>query len=386
MTTTWHLLTGEYPPSSGGVGDYTRVLACELARRGEAIHVWSPSVPSNGQDGAIHLHALPDRFGVRSRQTLDSAWRALPGIVLLQYVPNALGAGGLNVPFCWWLRRIRGRQDIRVMFHEPYFYFSWNPAGNLRAAVQRLMARLLVEASRTVFLSTETWRRYLPPSSHSTVLPMPSTIPRSCDLEAAARFRERLPGVRPGSDRGQTGVRPGSIELVGHFGTYGDHVARELEPIVPLVLDARPSAHFVFIGRGSEAFAAALRGRCARFAARIHSTGPLSSMDAAAAIRACDVMVQPYPDGITTRRTSAMAAMTNGVATVSTTGDLTEPVWSDTKAIALAPATNARATAAQTIELLGNASLRAQLGESARRAYDAHFAIEESVGALLTSR
>ena len=36
-------------------------------------------------------------------------------------------------------------------------------------------------------------------------------------------------------------------------------------------------------------------------------------------VRACDVLVQPYPDGISSRRTSAMAGLALGVAVVTTT-------------------------------------------------------------------
>jgi glycosyltransferase involved in cell wall biosynthesis len=367
---TWHLLTGEYPPSSGGVGDYTRTLACELARRSDRVHVWCPSVPSDAEEGPIHLHALPDRFGARSRQALRSAWDALPGVVLLQYVPNALGAGGMNLRFCRWLRHAGRGQDVRVMFHEPYFYFSWSPAGNLRAIVQRLMATALLDAGRTIYFSTETWRRYLRTSRPTVVLPVPSTIPRSFDSNAAARCRACL-------------VTTADAEVIGHFGTYGNHVAHELETVVPLLLDARPSAQFVLIGRGSDRFAAAMRERHSQVSARIHHTGPLSPVDVAAAIRACDIMVQPYPDGITTRRTSVMAALANGIATVSTAGALTEAVWRASGAVALAPDT--LATAAKVISLLERSHERAALADAGRRAYDEHFAIERSVDALIRS-
>ena len=374
--TTWHVLTGEYPAcraeASGGVGDYTRALACELLRRGHSVHVWCPSVRPETGDGAIRLHSLPDAFGARARAALQSGWDAIPGTVLLQYVPNALGAGGLNLQFCRWLQRRGDGLDVRVMFHEPYFYFSWSPLGNLRAVVQRLMAKLLVEASRKVYLSTETWRRYLPSSRTAVVLPIPSTIPRCGDPAAAARVRTELAGS--------------SAELVGHFGTYGEHVSRALEPIVPLLLTARPSASFVCIGRRSDEFAGTLRARHSDLARRIHHTGSLSAADASAAIRACDVMVQPYPDGVTTRRTSVMAPLANGVATVSTTGDLTERIWSDTKAVALAPAGAPPAIVATIVQLFDEPATRAALSVAGRRTYDAHFSIEKSVDTLLAPR
>jgi glycosyltransferase involved in cell wall biosynthesis len=371
--TVWHLITGEYPPSSGGVGDYTRTLASELARRNRAVHVWCPSIRATENDGPIHLHALPDGFGARSRQVLHAAWDETPGVVLLQYVPNALGARGLNLRFCRWLHRARDHADLRVMFHEPYFYFSWNPVGNVRAVIQRLMARTLVDAGRTIYLSTATWRRYLPRCERTVVLPVPSAIPRSGDVHAAAGFRTRFAS------------EPGAA-LVGHFGTYGDHIARELEPALRCLLDARPSAQFLCIGRHGDRFASRLRDRAPRLAARIHHTGALAAAEVGAAIRACDVMLQPYPDGITTRRTSVMASLTNGVATVSTDGELTEPVWHETNAAVLAQAANPQAIAAAVGGLLDDGEARAQVADAGRRAYDAHFAIERSVDALLATQ
>ena len=37
-----HILTPEYPPATGGVADYTRLIARKLAQAGDAVHVWCP--------------------------------------------------------------------------------------------------------------------------------------------------------------------------------------------------------------------------------------------------------------------------------------------------------------------------------------------------------
>ena len=76
--------------------------------------------------------------------------------------------------------------DVRLVFHEPYFEFTWRPIRqNALALAERLMATTLLRAASRVYLSTDAWRRYLrricrrtgQELHHDTV---PSAIPR-CD-------------------------------------------------------------------------------------------------------------------------------------------------------------------------------------------------------------
>jgi glycosyltransferase involved in cell wall biosynthesis len=376
MPRTFHLLTGEYPPDAGGVGDYTQLLAHGLAARGCGVHVWSPRAVT-GDDRGVHLHRLPDGFGPASRKILAAGVTATPGCVLLQYVPNALGASGANLRFCLWLLRLRRRHaDIRVMFHEPYFYFSWrHPLGNVLAVLQRVMAVVLLRASGVAYLSTASWVPYLRPwnSSETTLVvsPVPSTIAAAAAPADIARWRERLGGS--------------GVLVVGHFGTFGSHVTLQLEPVIGLLLSMHATARFICIGRGGEAFVTAFRMRHPCLATRVDATGPVSSAELAAALRACDMVVQPYPDGVTTRRTTVMAALANQVPTVSTDGALTEPVWHETGAVALAPALNARAIGSVVVALLRDPAARAALAETGRRTYDERFALDLTLDRLLST-
>ncbi len=329
---TWHLVTPEFPPG-GGVADYTAILAAGLADAGDRVHVWYPAPGAPPADaatdrGVITRH-LPDRFGRNSRAMLERALSATPGIVVVQYVPGAFGARGMNVPFCRWLARLRrDGTDVRVMFHEPFFYFGVSrPWRNALAIVQRAMAAILLRAGTRIYYSTETWRSLLAPYGPQAgveVLPIPATIPTEVPAGAVAQAR----------------ARRGGGFLIGHFGTYGDHVGRELDLILPPLLRRLPGARVVLVGEGSEMFARRLP---ADLRERIESTGRLPGAAAAAALRACDLLVQPYPDGVTTRRTSVMGALTTAVPVLTTAGPLTEPVWAQTSAVALAPAGDVRA-------------------------------------------
>jgi hypothetical protein len=295
--------------------------------------------------------------------------------VLLQYVPTAMGMRGANLPFCFWFARMARRvADARVMVHEPYFYFTWArpwALGNALALVERLMARVIVRDAHRVYQSTDSWRRFLPNVARAAsleTLPIPSNIPHAPAPAAVADFRARA---------GANG-----IPLAGHFGTYGAHVIRELRAILPAVVKERPSVRLALVGEGGPAFLDSLRATQPEVANRAFATGRLDPASIAAALRACDVLLQPYPDGITTRRTSVMAGLANGVPTVSCAGALTERVWSETGAVALAPAGNAPAFAAAAVTLLQDGPARDALGRRGAAVYAERFSMDRTIAIL----
>jgi len=361
MPLRWHILTGEYPPALGGVGDYTAQLAAALTSAGDSVTVWTPG------------STLPDRFGHESEAVLNSAIRQQPGIILLQYVPNALGIRGMNLRFCYWLRdRAREGVDVRVMFHEPYFYFTVaKPWRNVLAAVQRVMASVLLDASKTTYISTETWRRYLTPRRGTIleVLPIPSNVPPAASAVEGLRSR----------------IAPSAAAIVGHFGTYGEHVERELLRVLPLISDRTPDVRFAFIGRGSVEFVSRLHRTDPGVAARSWASGVIDACAVSAALRACDVLVQPYPDGITTRRTSAMAGLQHGIPTVTTTGELTEPIWAESEAVALIPVDDAAAFADAVARLVGDKAAALALGRRGADTYERNFSLERTLAVLRTA-
>jgi len=371
----WHLLTGEFPPDCGGVGDYTSDLARALSDAGDTVHVWTLArATDRGADiPGITLHELPDAFGTQSRAALEQAWRATPGIVLLQYVPNALGAGGANLPFCRWLRRMRQHgADIRVMFHEPYFYFTLTrPWRNALAIVQRTMAATLLQAAGTIYMSTETWAPYLEAVGtlpRAATLPIPSSIPNSPQEDAVAQHRAR--------------ISPVGTPIVGHFGTYGDHVTAELFALLPAIVEQAPIARFAFMGERSREFLDRVRERHPAIASRAWASGRLPADQVSEVLSACDLLIQPFPDGITTRRTSAMAGLRNGVAIVSTLGRLTEPVWKETGAVALAPVADRTAFARTVARLLDDPEARHLQAAQGVRIYERHFSMPHTIAVL----
>jgi glycosyltransferase involved in cell wall biosynthesis len=368
------VLTVEYPPACGGVADYTEQLAHALAAAGDRITVWVPAgrgPERDGQSGQLDIRVLPDLFGRVSRELLENAWSEAPGIVLLQYVPTALGARGTNLAFCRWLLRQRRRgADVRVMFHEPYFYFTFRPWLNMVALSQRAMAAALIRASDPLYISTETWKRYLSPygtPAQVQVLPIPSTVAPTASVTDVERFRSVI------------GVQQGEA-VIGHFGTYGAHVGGELLPALESIVRRLPSVRLALLGNGSDRFLARLKTKIP--AVHGFASGHLPSIDVAAALRACDLVVQPYPDGVTTRRTSVMAALANGVPVVTTDGPLTESIWQTSAGVSLVPAGRPSAIEAAAVALALDSDARGALAIRGRHLYDEQFSMERTVAVL----
>jgi len=371
----WHIITGEYPPQSGGVSAYTRAVAQALAAAGDSVEVWAPPLQqgSDAADAGVRIHRLPDRFGSASLRelsaTIDRA--SARDRVLVQYVPHAFGWRGANLPFSRWLSRPR-TAELWVMFHEVSYPFDLrqNLTHNGLAIVNRLMARSISRAATRQFASIAAWQPLLRRITGRDVnvdwLPVPSGIPVTANISASTALRARVGGGRP---------------VVGHFGTYGRTIQRMLAETLAVLLTTSDCA-VLLIGRDSEEARRSILARTAVDPARVAATGEVPPDEISVALSAADVLVQPYPDGVSTRRTTVMAGLAHGVAVATTAGWLTEALWHDLQATTLAPCDDAAALARDVVQLLQSSDARRDFGERGRQLYESRFALRHTIRAL----
>lgn len=376
----WHLVAGEYPPSLGGVADYTHLVAHGLARAGETVHVWIPGdAPDRLEaDGVVVHPALGDMLPAALRRA-SRRLAATPGPrrLLVQWVPHDFGLKSLNLAFPWWLgRRAAAGDELRLMVHEPGAAFRGRGRDHVLAAGHRLMAAMLMRHAPRIWVSTLATERVWRPWAFGRavrfdVLPVPSTIPVTATAEQGAATRAR--------------VAPPGATVIGHFGTFGPLVTRTLGPALRRLLAGAPDRVALLIGAGGDRCRDELLADDPALAGRVVATGAVDAGAISAHLLACDVMLQPYPDGVTTRRSSAMAALAHGRALVASAGELTEPGWADADVALLAAADDVAAHVAATERLLADPLERERLAARGRRHYAARFDIAHTIRALRAS-
>jgi glycosyltransferase involved in cell wall biosynthesis len=286
------------------------------------------AVSVNGVSDSVSVHRLQGAFGPRDLEILVRwlSQMAKPYRLLVQYVPQAFGFKGMNVPFCWWLSR--RPEPVWIMFHEVVFPIARDQplAHNFLGVVTRLMVSLVARKAERIFVTVPAWEALLPntPNVRRRVrqLAVPSNIPTSVSAQAVLEVRQQ--------------IAPVNKIVIGHFGSYGPAVAGLLMKILPALLQKHSNRRVLLVGQGSDRFGNILREANPDLQRQIQATGIMAPEKIAAHLAACDCLVQPFIDGVSSRRTSLMAGLALGLPIVTNAGPLTDPIWKNTDALELA--------------------------------------------------
>ena len=367
----WHIITSEYPPTVGGVSDHTYAVAASLARL-HPVHVWCPPMsdaPSKA-DGVV-VHATLSTFSPKHLRQLGAALdrQQRPRRVFVQWVPQGFGYRSLNVGFAAWLawRAWKKGDQIHMMVHEPFLPWSVKPARFVAAFVHRVMLVLATRRATRIWLSTPSWeplvRRFVPRGTPLAWLPV-----------TASTRSTREPSSL-------SGRHPHGPLTVGHFGTYSPLVTSILAPAIDTVLEGS-TASILLVGRGSDIFGTRYVRDHPEAVDRVRATGELSGDAIGPVLCSCDVMMQPYPDGVTARRTSTLTLLALGLPVVTNHGVLSEAFWGDSRSVALVNAPSGRHIGQETVGLLADARRRRTLGARGSEFYERQFDVRHSVALL----
>jgi hypothetical protein len=289
----------------------------------------------------------------------------------VQWVPHGYGYRAINVGFALWLacRAWLRHDELHLMIHEPYLRL-WRPLKYLVVSVvQRLMLAIIGSGATHVWISIATWtdavRPYVPRRVPIQWLPVPSPTLHGANVADAA-----IPSK-------STHDHP----IVGHFSSHSAVVTPLLESALDVVMQ-RSAAAVLLIGRDSDTFRAKYLATRPGFEQRVHATGVLTPEALPRHLERCELMIQPFPDGINARHTSALASLALGVPVVTNSGPHTEAFWRDSDAVALAPAPDGLRVGEAAVDLLQDSSRRAHLAGQALELYDRLFDVRHAISAL----
>lgn len=388
----WHILTGEYPPRPGGVADYSAIVAAGLARTGRLVRVWTiddqgdsaqsqdePRRDEASADSGVIVARLNGRWSPDDLRKLETELDRTPAprLLSIQYTPNAWGYKGLNFGFARFVKRRAAAGDLVVpTIHEAFYPFDRRdkPTRWALAAAQRIMMREILNVSHRVYIVIPRWDRYLrtcfPRRGLRTFwLPIVSNVPYVDDPAAVSATRATIAAA--------------GEPIVGCFSTFGEPVTRTLGPLLRGLPGLVPDAIFMLMGRGSQEYREQWIKDDPSIAPRVCATGGLSGNELSLHLQACDVTVQAYPDGLSTRRGTIMAALANGCAIVANPGWLTEPFWSDIEGVRIVAAADPKLYAEAIGGLLSDDEGRRRLGVAAKRLYDDRFAVDKLTATMI---
>ncbi|GAA5526967.1 glycosyltransferase family 4 protein [Herpetosiphon gulosus] len=357
------LLTAEYLPQPGGVGDYTAKLAEALTALGCQVCVLTAGEGAEQTEPWLVWRRVRG-WGRKLHQDVRNAAKQFEAdIVHIQYQTGAyemkpavnLLPAALSVPSVVTLH------DLRMPYLAPKV-----------APLRRYVTRLLIENAHAVVVTNAEDESRLAgdaPSSNPDIYtltqplePPAHLIPIGANIEVAPLAnREQL--------RQQLGANPDTL-LLGYFGllnsTKGVHTIVESLQYLPA------TTRLVIIGGGigtpeDEMYAEQLRATISRLGLdqRIHWTGYLGASEVSRTLQALDCAALPFSDGASYRRGSLLAMLAHGVPTITTPPHVPiDPSLRHERDVLLVEPDDAINLALAVEQIAANPELRQQLSQA----------------------
>ncbi|MYD39913.1 MAG: glycosyltransferase family 4 protein [Chloroflexi bacterium] len=301
------MISGEYPPMPGGVGDFTRKLAQRLRQQGHDVQLLCGV---GCQDDSLPISTVA-AWGMRGTMSAR-AWvrRIQPDVVNLQFQTAAYAMS----PWVHFLPRLIDSPFITT-FHDLRFPYLFPKAGRLRDWIVMHLAR----ASTGVISTNQEDFARLQALPQRRIIPIGSSIAPQ-RLSAALRLQMRQ----------ELGAQPGSFVL-GHFGFVNE--LKGIDYLLEAIAGLRRQGcdlRLAFIGGSEESdYASRLDAEIEDLGLgdALHWTGYLDESEVAAWLGAVDLVALPFADGASYRRSSLIAAIGLGCAILTTQPAIAVPAF-----------------------------------------------------------
>ncbi len=365
------MITGEYPPGLGGVGDYTALLSRQLVQSGARVTVFT----TLNRDPRAERGCKGDPEVIRSARSWGfSTWPRIVAaarqcgaeVVHIQYQAAAYTMHPAANLLPSYLRARLPRVKVATTFHDLRVPYLFPKAGGLRGG-----AILALDAL-----------------SHATV------VTNQADLEKLGGTGRSAPPRRwlipigsnvsntPPPDferdhwRRQVGATNNTM-TVSYFGFMNDTKGVEfLVQALGLLAARRVELRLLIVGgetgdtdptnqRYYQRIVRLIESR--HLQDKVYWTGFISGEQVSAALLSSDLCALPFRDGASLRRGSLLAALTHGLPTVTTWPEGPEPMLVNGENVIMVEKDSPSALAAALEQLWLDPDTRNRLAMGARK-------------------
>jgi glycosyltransferase involved in cell wall biosynthesis len=350
------LIAPALPPQLDGIGDYSALVARELAREHDVRVVTVRGERHDPVPGVEVVSTFAPTDHRSCAGIYDRIAEYRPDWVVLQYNPFSYGNRGYNPTLPGVMERTRRELPgigIAMMAHETFVPWT-RPQWWVMNTWQYPQFYRLGKVSDVLFLSTEAWvgkfARWFP-GKRVVHLPVGANIPREAITRDEAKAR--------------LGLSP-ETRVLGLFGTA--HISRQFDWVAEAYRQARrefPDSLLLYVGpHGAD-----ILGHTGDMPVR--AEGPFPPDEVSRRLSAMDLMCAPYLDGVSTRRGAFMAGIQHGIPTVSTDGPSTDATLrgGNGTGLLLSPTGRYEPFAENVACLLRDADLRARISRGAESLY-----------------
>lgn len=296
------VITGEFPPAPGGVSDYSERWLSEVLTPGSGdpiVVLTRRAHATSGSHDPWRVQSVGSFGPIGVLRLIRHVLAARPALVVLHYVPHMYERRGVPVIMGIALVVLRVcRLRVLTVMHE-----MWSDGPGVRGRVvhhtQRLVVRMLVWASAHVVVTLR--------SRFDELLAL---APGAAGRVSVIPVSPTLPLVPTPSS-----VLEAPVRLL-HFGAR--HPSKDTER-VRRALDE--------LDRRGISYQVRVVGTTQVDDARCTVLGFCSSAQLAQEIAQADLVVLPFVDGASARRTTLANCLSAGKATVSTVGRDTDVTW-----------------------------------------------------------
>ncbi len=351
------IVTPSFPPTSCGIADYSLNLAKALTCFDVSTLTAEENFPRKGEHEAIACFRRDDPRSLLDVPKVIALME--PEWMVVQYCPTAYGGRrGVNPYLHRMIGRVRRRSTrtrIALVVHESFVEIS----NARRLVLQATLYYQLLASSRhanLLVVPVKAWMSTVgrfAPGKRVIYAPVGSNIP----LAKCNRDQVRV----------ELGI-PSSEPALGLLGRLPE--ATGMEAILAAIRRIRECGRVptvVYVGPDTSRAEA-----CIGQSARLLTGSNLDRVEVSRRLQVCDVYLAPFDEGVSTRRTSLMAALCHGLPIVGTRGSITDATLlsEDGSSLLLVDRTDVHGFAASVYALVTDSPKALRLSLNARRLYE----------------